>query len=98
MERTGSAADNLVLHCYFSNGTWYESYFILDYVSAGQNARQNTYRIENVYDSMGIDISNWFKTVSLEIRADSARLFIERDPTTLAGGTGNMILDGSYEM
>ncbi|MBQ6519001.1 MAG: hypothetical protein IJI14_09785 [Anaerolineaceae bacterium] len=98
LDFTGSAADNLVLHCYFVTDTWYETYYILDFVSTAQNSHQNIYRIENVYDARGTDVSNWFKTISLEIRDDSVRLFIERDPATLAGGTGSTILDGSYEM
>ena len=98
LDFTGSAADNLVLHAYFFSDSWYESGFILDFVSAAPNSHQDTYRIENVYDARGNDISKWFKTLSLEIRDDSARLYIERDPATLAGGPDSTILDGSYEM
>ena len=98
LDFTGSVADNLVLHCYFFNESWYESYYILDFVSAAPNARQDTYRIENVTDSMGVDISAWFRTLSLEILDNGARLYIERNPATLAGGPGSTILDGSYVM
>lgn len=98
LDFTGSISDNLVLHCYFATDSWYETYYILDFVSAAPNARQNSYRIENVYNERGADVSKQFRTVSLLIRSDSVRLYIERDPSTLVGGTGSMILDGSYEM
>ena len=98
LDFTGSVADNLVLHCYFISDSWYESYYILDFVSASENSHQGSYRIENIYDSRGGDVSDWFKTVSLEINDDSVRLYIERNQATLAGGPGSTILDGSYEM
>ena len=98
LDFTGSVADNLVLHCYFETDTWYESYYVLDFVSAVPNSHQDTYRIEHVYDERGADVSNWFKTISLTIGGDSVRLYIERDPATLAGGPGSTILDGLYEM
>ena len=98
LDFTGSIADNLVLHCYFRTDTWYETYYILDFNSAAANAHQDTYRIENVYDKMGVDISNRFKTLSLSIDEDAVRMYVERNPATLAGGTESTILDGLYEM
>ena len=98
LDFTGSVADNLVLHCYFETDTWYETYYVLDFNSAVANSHQDTYRIENVYDSRGIDVSNWFKTISLEIGENSVRLYVERNPSTLTGGPGSTILDGLYEM
>ena len=98
LDFTGSAADNLVLHCYFETDSWYESWYILDFNSAVANSHQDTYRIENVYDSRGTDVSNWFRTISLEIDESLVRLYIERDPSTLAGGPTSTILDGLYEM
>lgn len=98
LDFTGSAADNLVLHCFFFSDSWYESWYILDFNSAVANSHQDTYRIENVYDSRGTEISNWFKTVSLTINDDSVSLYVERNPATLAGGPDSTILDGLYEM
>ena len=98
LDFTGSVADNLVLHCFFETDTWYETCYILDFNSAVPNSHQDTYRIENVFDSKGVDISNWFKTISLVIYGDSVSLYIERNPATLAGGPGSTILDGLYEM
>lgn len=98
LDFTGSVAGNLVLHCYFKTDTWYESYYILDFVSAVPNSHQDTYRIENVYDSSGADVSSWFKTISLAIGESSVSLYIERNPATLAGGPESTILDGLYEM
>ncbi len=98
LDFTGNVADNLVLHCYFRTDTWYERYYILDFNSAVQKAHQDTYRIENVYDEKGCDVSDCFKTVSLTVDEDSVRLYMERNPATLAGGTESMLLDGVYEM
>ncbi len=98
LDFTGSVADNLVLHCYFFTDSWYESWYILDFNSSVANSHQDTYRIENVYDSRGADVSNWFRTVSLTINDGSVSLYIERDPATLAGGPDSTILDGYYEM
>lgn len=98
LDFTGSAADNLVLHCYFFTDSWYESWYILDFNSSVANSHQDTYRIENVYDSRGTDVSNWFKTVSLTINGVSVSLYMERNPSTLAGGPDSTILDGLYEM
>ena len=98
LDFTGSVADNLVLHCFFFTDSWYESWYILDFNSSVANSHQDTYRIENVYDSRGGDVSNWFRTVSLTINDDSVSLYIERNPSTLAGGPDSTILDGLYEM
>ena len=98
LDFTGSIADNLVLHCFFKTDSWYETRYVLDFVSAVPNSHQDTYRIETVWDARGNDVSNWFKTVSLEISEDAVRLYIERNEATLAGGPGSTILTGSYEM
>ena len=57
LDFTGSVADNLVLHCFFETDTWYETCYILDFNSAVPNSHQDTYRIENVFDSKGV--SRW---------------------------------------
>ena len=98
LDFTGSFADDPVLHCYFFTDSWYESCYILDYSQAASNSHQDTYRIETVKDAKGFDISGWFKTLSLVLHDDSARLYIERNPATLAGGPNSTILDGLYEM
>ena len=98
LDFTGSFADNPALHCYFFTDSWYESIYILDGHSAAANAHQDTYRIENVKDVRGFDVSNWFKTLTLVLNDGSARLYVERDPSTLAGGPDSTILDGLYEM
>ena len=98
LDFTGSVADNLVLHCFFETDSWYESWYILDFNSSVENSHQDTYRIENVYDARGTDVSSWFRTISLTILDSSVSLYIERDPATLAGGPGSTILDGLYEM
>ena len=98
LDFTGGVADNLVLHCFFETDSWYESWYVLNFNSSVENSHQDTYRIENVYDARGTDVSNWFRTISLSIHDGSVDLYIERDPATLAGGPGSTILDGLYEM
>ena len=98
LDFSGSVADNLVLHCFFLTDSWYETFYILDFVSAVAESHQDTYRIETVWAARGNDVSNWFKTVSLELQGDSARLYIERNEATLAGGPTSTILTGLYEM
>ncbi len=98
LDFTGAAADDLVLHGYFYTDSWYESSYVLDFTGAVPHSHQDTYRIESVWDRTGADVSSWFRTLSLEIGDDEARLYIERDPVTLAGGPDSTILDGLYEM
>jgi len=94
LDFTGSVADNLVLHCYSLTDSWYETWYILDFNSAVANSHQGAYRIENIYDSQGFDVSNRFKTVSLAINEGSVSLYIERNPEAPSGGPE----DGLYEM
>ncbi len=98
LDFTGSVADNVVLHCFFQTDSWYETFYVLDFISAAPKSHQDTYRIETVWDERGNDVSNWFKTVSLTIQEDCVRLYIERDDKTLAGGPSSTILTGLYEM
>ena len=94
LDFTGTAADNLVLHYYSLTDSWYETFYILDFNAAVPNSHQDTYRIENIYDSQGFDVSNRFKTVSLSINEGSVSLYIERNPEAPTGGPE----DGLYEM
>ena len=99
LDFTGSAADNLVLHCFFLTDHWEETFYILDFVSASANSHQGTYRIETVYDEKGNDVSNWFRTLSVAINPDNtAQLYIERDENTRAGGPDSTIQSGLYKM
>ena len=98
LDFTGSVADNVVLHCFFQTDSWYETFYVLDFISAAPKSHQDTYRIETVWDERGNDVSNWFKTLLLTIQEDCVRLYVERDDATLAGGPGSTILTGLYEM
>jgi hypothetical protein len=98
LDFTGSVADNVVLHCFFQTDSWYETFYVLDFVSAVPASHQDTYRIETVWDARGNDVSNWFKTLSLAIQEDCVKLYVERDDATLASGPSSTILTGLYEM
>ena len=98
LDLTGTIIDQPVLHCYFisSDPTYYESYFILDYYTA--DVSRDFIEFKNVYDSHGFDVSDWFEVLTLETSGEDLILDVVRNEKTLAGGTGDNILTGSYEM
>ena len=98
LDLSGAIIDQPVLHCYFISGdpTYYESFFILDYDSA--DVSRDFIEFHEVRDSKGFDVSDWFKSITLETSGESLILDVVRNEKTLAGGSGDNILTGSYEM
>lgn len=98
LDFTGAMADNLVLHCYFRSGepTFYESLFILDLDTA--DYKDDRIVFHNVYTRGGIDVSSWFKSLTLQFKGEKAVLKVKRNENTLAGGSEDNILTGSYSM
>ena len=98
LDFTGAMADDLVLHAYFrsSDPTFYESWFILDLDTA--DIYDDMIEIHNVYDEFGFDRSDWFESFTLLLVGDDIILDVERDESTLAGGTEDNILTGIYWM
>lgn len=98
LDLSGLMAESPVLHCAFrsSDPTFYESWFILDY-SEG-DSEDGILRFTDVRDSHGFDISSWFRSLTLRFEDGALVLDVERDESTLAGGSEDNILTGSYRM
>ena len=96
LDFTGAVANNPVLHCYFrsSDPTFYESCFILDLSSA--EVIENGLEIHQVYDTHDFDHSNWFRQLTLRFYLDGVVMTVDRDEKTLAGGSEDNILTGTY--
>ena len=96
LDLSGAMTDALALHCYFRSGdpTFYESVFFLDLATA--DIEGECIDVHTVTDSRGFDHSNWFKTLQLRIEGDKFRMTVERDEKTLAGGSEDNILTGTY--
>ena len=98
LDFTGAITDNLVLHCYFrsSDPTFYESIFVLDLNTA--DIGEDHIDIYEVQNQQGMDVSNWFETLTLELAGDRIVMTVERDESTLAGGSEDNVLTGEYVM
>ena len=98
LDFTGELVDAPVLHAYFrsSDPTFYESWFILDLDTA--DVYDKMIEFHNIYDPYGFDISEWFDTFTLLLLGDRIFLDVERNESTLAGGTEDNILTGIYFM
>ena len=89
---------NLLLHALFrgEGPDFYESVFTLDLATA-ESIDEKTLAFHKVFDSMGLDVSNRFKSLRLAAGDGVLTLEVERDESTMAGGTENNIFTGSYE-
>jgi len=98
LDFTGEIADNPVLHCYFRSGepSFYETFFILDLDTA--EIDEKGIEIHDVYNSRGIGVSSWFRSLSIVLSGETAVLEVKRDESTLAGGAEDNILTGRYPM
>ena len=98
LDLTGMLADGPVLHCYFRSGdpTFYESNFLLDMNTA--DIRDDRIEIRTVKDDHGLDRSKWFRSLTITMEDDKLVMDVKRDEKTLAGGSDDNILTGSYPM
>ena len=98
LDLSGAMADTIVLHCFFRSGdpTFYETVYYLDLDTA--DISENKIDIHTVLNEKGIDVSDWFKSLSIRIAGNQMVLTVKRDEKTLAGGTEDNILTGSYKM
>lgn len=98
LDLTGTLASDPVLHCYFrsSDPTFYESWFVLELSSAKIDG--NTVAFRRVFDSHGLEHSDWFTKLLFRFEEDGAVMEVERDNSTLAGGAEDNILSGVYRM
>lgn len=95
---SGEEADDVVLHCWFRSGdpSFYSSAFVLHLDAAQQTPNGALFpKITGAYD---FDCSAWFKELRLAFDGDALVMDVERDESTLAGGSEDNILTGSYRM
>ena len=96
---SGEEADDVVLHCWFRSGdpSFYSSAFVLHLDAAQQTAPDGALfpKITGAYD---FDCSAWFKELRLAFDGDELVMTVERDESTLAGGSEDNILTGAYRM
>lgn len=98
VDLTGIMADTVVLHCYFRSGepSFYETLYYLDLESA--DFRGDQIRFSKVTEVHGIDVSDWFLDLRLTLRENEAVLQVKRNEKTLAGGSEDNMLTGTYPM
>ena len=89
---------DLLLHALFrgEGPDYYESVFTLD-LSSAESAGEKALAFHKVYDGMGLDVSNRFKSLRLVAADGGLTLEVVRDERTMAGGTENNIFTGSYD-
>ena len=90
-------SEDVVLHAMFrSEGPdFYESFFTFSMDDAQWDG-DYTVGIRTVYDSMGLDVSHWFKELVLNEVQGAILMNVERDESTMAGGSEDNILTGVY--
>ena len=92
-----SDGEDLLLHALFRSGDpeYYEEVFTLDLGSA-KSEGDYTLSIRKVYNSAGEDVSAWFRSLSLTEVQGAFIMKVDRDESTLAGGSDDNILSGVY--
>ena len=92
------SGDEMKLHCMFMSGDpeYYERIYTFDADSAESSGR--TVLLKKVTDDRGNDISDFFVMLSFTFVNDHAVMSVVRDEKTLAGGSSDNLLTGSYTM
>lgn len=87
------------LHCMFVSGDPepYEVVYKIEFSDEILNG--NTLTAKKVIETgQGTDITSWFELISFTFGDDTVRMDVERDESTLAGGSGDNLLAGKYWM
>ena len=86
----------VLLHAMFRSGDpwFYEEIFDLDMETAELDG--DTIVVRKVFNSMGEDVSRWFKSLTIRQEGNALVLSVTRDESTLAGGPEDNILTGEY--
>lgn len=89
--------DDLRLHAMFRSGDpeYYEEVFTLDSASA-EPAGEYGSSFKKVFNEAGLDVSDWFRSLTLTEVEGAILMNVKRDEKTLAGGAEDNILTGSY--
>ena len=85
------------LHAMFRSGDpeFYEEVFTLDSSSAEPFGEYGL-AFEKVYNEAGLDVSDWFESLTLTDADGAILMDVKRDEKTLAGGADDNILTGTY--
>ena len=92
------SGDDLKLHCMYrsSDPTYYERIYTLDVDSAENFGK--TILLKKITDDYDKDISSYFALLSFTFINNHAVMSVVRDENTLAGGSEDNLLTGSYTM
>ena len=84
------------LHAMFRSGSpeYYEELFTLEAESA--DGHEYGVRINKVFNSKGLEVSDWFRSLTLTQVEGAVVMNVRRDERTLAGGEEDNILTGVY--
>ena len=89
--------DCLKLHCFFrsSDPEYYEVVYNLNPDDAVID--EDEVKVQKItVEGSGDDISSWFREFTLEFDDGQVKMEVERDESTLAGGTEDNLLTGEY--
>lgn len=88
---------DIELHCMFrsSDPEYYEEVFLLDLDTAEKDG-DYVVKIHAVERESGEDVSHWFRSLTLSEVQGAYIMTVKRDESTLAGGSEDNILSGSY--
>ena len=89
--------DDFRLHAMFRSGDpeFYEEVFTLDSASA-EPAGEYGAAFKKVFNEAGLDVSDWFESLTLTEVEGAILMNVKRDEKTLAGGAEDNILTGTY--
>ena len=90
------SGEELLLHAMFRSGDpeYYEEIFKLDLDTAEES--EYSVSIKKVYNEAGMDVSKWFRSLTLTEVDGAIMMNVQRDEKTLAGGADDNILTGVY--
>ena len=85
------------LHAMFRSGEpeYHEEVFTVDSKTA-KMAGDYTIRVGKLFNEKGLDVSGWFKSLTLTEVQGGVNMVVDRDERTLAGGPEDNILSGTY--
>ncbi len=85
------------LHAMFRSGDpeYHEEVFTVDPKTAKLDG-EYTIRVGKLFNEKGLDVSKWFKSLTLTEVQGGINMVVDRDERTLAGGPEDNILSGTY--
>lgn len=85
------------LHAMFRSGEpeYHEEVFTFDSKTA-KMAGDYTIRVGKLFNEKGLDVSDWFRSLTLTEVQGGVNMVVDRDERTLAGGPEDNILSGTY--